>query len=121
MGVLGYLYEAHLPPHSPPCGVATTPICGVLQQIPTSRDSGGLLGGRIGRWLIVMFAIVTRSQMEDEKIEIQWCRGTLHKHRYESPLYDFFCKHRYGSRMPLSDVRRRDMLISEGPAAKRSR
>ena len=30
MGVLGYLYEAHLPPY----GVATTSECGVPQQIP---------------------------------------------------------------------------------------
>ena len=31
---MGYLYP-HLPPHLPPCGVATTPNCGVLQHIQT--------------------------------------------------------------------------------------
>ena len=35
---MGDLYP-HLPPHLPPCGVATTPNCGVLQHIPTASVS----------------------------------------------------------------------------------
>ena len=34
--MLGHSYEAHLPPHSTPCGVATKPDCGALQQPPPS-------------------------------------------------------------------------------------
>ena len=35
---MGYLYP-HLPRDSEPCGEATTPNCGVLQQIPTILSS----------------------------------------------------------------------------------
>ena len=48
---MGYL-NPHLPLHLPPCGVATTPDCGVLQQIPTlvlRRRRRGRKGGRSSR------------------------------------------------------------------------
>ena len=49
MRMLGYLYEAHLPPYLPPCGVATTHNCGVLQQIPTASDLDRAYIGLAGR------------------------------------------------------------------------
>ena len=35
--MLGYFYESICHRNLPPCGVATTPDCGVLQQVPTGR------------------------------------------------------------------------------------
>ena len=54
MGMLDYLYESICHPNLPPCGVATTPNCGVLQQIPTATTNLELSAwsGRPGNWTL---------------------------------------------------------------------
>ena len=60
---MGYLHP-HLPPHLPPCGVARTPECGVLQQIQTTIYSGSLFFEykRLGPCLLAFMTAKARTR-----------------------------------------------------------